>query len=168
MTKQKSLRRTSVLVVAVLLITMSFLCVTLAKFTTSINGSTNEITVAKWNFTADNATETFTITFDADKLAPGDKGSFTVALANASDVKASYTVEAALSGNAPKAMLVSVSENSSGTLEENDSENATITWAWAYDQEGNDDNDWFNTSAYSKTITITVTVEGYQLEKTAN
>ena len=117
MKKNKMMRLASILLVCVLL-TTSVISGTFAKYTSSAT-ATDTATVAKWSFTVggtDIATaETFTVDLfstaneltgtngvgaDADTdvkadgklIAPGTGGSFTLALKNASEVTAKYTI----------------------------------------------------------------------------
>ena len=160
MTNKKTLRRVVVLVLSLLLCSMSFLCVTLAKYQTTVTGTVSA-PVAKWVFTAEGETSTFTIDDLGTKLAPGTDGSFTIDLANASDVMADYTVDAlakvAEGDTLPEGFNVTV-ENGTGSLDKTGDATVTINWAWAFD--GVDT--YFNTTDYSKTITIEVTVIGTQ------
>ena len=164
MTKQKALRRICIMVVCALLCSLSFLSVSLAKFTTSKEGSaTAEIAV--WNFTASTSAQAqsfeFALCEEDQKLAPGDSGSFDIYLANASDVSANYTIEAEVVGDAPAGFTATASK-SSGSLGLTGSETVTVNWAWAF--EGNDENDnqWYSKAGDVKTITIKVTVTGEQ------
>ncbi len=104
MKQSKLLRRISVAIVAGLLITMSVLSVTLAKYTSSFDGTATQ-SVAKWAFTVDGATEgqfNATVSVDtptntnavaASKMAPGTTGKFSFVITNDSDVQATYTVK---------------------------------------------------------------------------
>ena len=98
MKKKGSIAVIALLFVAVLTAVVVFN--TYAKYTDSVtkNGSA---TVAKWNFSTDNSTATYTMNFndsvDAStlvngKFAPGTSGSFEIALANSSEVGVNVTV----------------------------------------------------------------------------
>lgn len=165
--KQKGLRKILLLVVSALVCSISFLCVSLAKYTTT-DSDTQSAPVAKWNLTL--AKQSAEYSFDEFSqlpfLAPGSEGSFKIVIQNASDVKANYTVTADTE-DAPKAFSVTVA-SPTGTLDTTDSVEVTINWAWEFDQSENDDNDWFNTTDYEKMLTIKVTVAGEQFDPSLN
>ncbi len=179
MTKQKSLRRTSVLVVAILLITMSFLCVTLAKYTTTIQGTGNA-TLADWVITANDKTDSFTVdlvndrtndAIDGTMLAPGAKGVITVNVKNESDVPALYTVKIETT-TGPKAlhyytdanctMAYDTENGITGDLAFSETDEVKIYWKWDFNEAGNDDNSW--TSEATDTFKATITVSAEQSE----
>ncbi len=117
MKQSKTFRRISVAIVAVLLITMSVLSVTLAKYTTDFTGEGSR-PIAVWNVNVNDTTTldaddktlgNFTFAIESteftqvnnyenkDMLAPGTSGSFTITVNNESDVAitlsaASFTV----------------------------------------------------------------------------
>ncbi len=110
MKQSKTLRRISVAIVAVLLITMSVLSVTLAKYTTTFTG-TDSLTIAKWDVdvngtTAGKDTNQFTLNLvptttnynhvasdtNGLMLAPGASGQFEVEITNESNVDVEYTM----------------------------------------------------------------------------
>lgn len=167
MRTNKTLRIASVLLIAVLMTT----CIiggTFAKYTSSVNITSTAAGVAKWEVKASGQEETLNIDLTrtikdvlkgddalytendvvATKVAPGTKGSFTIGLANTSDVTASATITLDVSnvptpivftatgatlsksGNTITLTLGSNLAKTSGTAD------VTVNWVWAF--EGND------------------------------
>ena len=100
MKKRNTLTLIALLFVAVLTGVVIFN--TVAKYTSSVENS-GSLTVAKWNFTTDNAlaSNTFNIsiaptatpsTLVANKVAPGTSGSFDIVVSNSSEVGVDVTV----------------------------------------------------------------------------
>ena len=103
MTNKKTLRRVVVLVLSLLLCSMSFLCVTLAKYSSTEN-KTISTTAKEWSFEVSAASEeNGTITLG--NIAPGDSGSVVLKIENTGEVKASYTVVCTIEeGNGPEGL----------------------------------------------------------------
>lgn len=161
MTKQKALRRICIMVVCALLCSLSFLSVTLAKYTTEINGSAS-VAVDTWEITAEGETSEFTINL-GDKAAPGKSGDIKINLANNGTVDATYSIEI-IAGEKPVALTLTPSGACTGSLAAGDElEDLVIgSWSWDFDAADNDDNDWYSTEENAKTITFTVKVTGAQ------
>ncbi len=158
MNKQKTLRRTSVIVVAVLLITMSLLCGTLAKFTTKLEAS-DSVAIAKWNFTVNGSPSAFTFDLGDGPIAPGSTGTVVLKLKNDSEVAATYNIAHELSGTKPTGLTVAADEALTGTLAVGAELTVTLTWTWA---DSADDTTFASTTTGEKQVTLKVTVTGTQ------
>ena len=188
--KKNLAMRVASLVVVCTLITSCLVSSTFAKYTSSAS-ATGTVTVAKWAFKVNNQniTETKDLTFDlfttindtnggADekdvvekKIAPGTKGSFEIALENASEVTANYTVTLGEdeSSTADIPIVFKVANEDKGTntttaqLAAGAKETVTVTWEWPFETEPTDTGDTTDTSlgmahgTYTAKVTITAT-----------
>ncbi len=147
MKQSKTLRRISVAIVAVLLITMSVFSVTLAKYTSAKSGSLGA-TPATWVVTMEDDNKStektlgdnFVLTPSAnDVIQPGmDEIVYKIKLTNASNVKASYVVTVdTTNASKPTNMVITTTNNLTGTLDEGDTTAQTVTIEiklnWAYE-----------------------------------
>lgn len=110
MKQNKTRRRISFLVVAILLITISALSMSLAKYASTQSGDA-QINIAKWEFgldqNSDSAVDTGALSLTPvwtqmtnvapEKLAPGMDGAMTLKLLNKGDVKVNYSVKFSIS-----------------------------------------------------------------------
>ena len=98
----KKHRRSSLVIILLMLVAIATAYVgsTYAKYTETVSGD-GTATVAKWDFTTDNAISNLTINFTnsydattlvAGKIAPGMKGSYDLVVQNTSEVTAEYTI----------------------------------------------------------------------------
>lgn len=149
----------------VAILSLTLVSGTLARYT-SIAGSEDTVKVAKWDVKVngtkledpENSTNTFN--FDlfntikdtkdgndetdvvAGLIAPGTQGQFTLALLNASEVNATYSIDYTVTNTANIPIKFSIDDGDSwGTLEDvtdiainmNASDSYTIQWKWAFD-----------------------------------
>ncbi len=162
MTKQKTLRRVSVAVIAVLLITMSLLCVTLAKYTTQITGTSNG-DVLKWSITVDdkNADYDITAVANADDLYPGMQTiTKTIVIKNEGELDADLTVALTEGENKPTnlqitlAQVVEEGQTAITVLGAGESVSYTLTYSWDYD---GDDGSFQDAVDLVTTVKVTAT-----------
>ncbi len=112
MKQSKLLRRMSVAIVAVLLITMSVLSVTLAKYSNTFTG-TSTGKVLKWEITANEAQSTFTV--DAGNLCPGmvdgtGKVQKEIIIKNSGEINADFTVTLGETQNKPANLNITLTQ----------------------------------------------------------
>jgi len=143
---------------------------TYAKYTTTFQSNTDSARVAQWAFKVEEGTvETKTFEFDLfntvtnvdgsaeenlDKtdgtiIAPGTAGSFTLDLANTSEVDATYTIDYTVEkGNIPLEFKVGNGEWTSTLVDvttpvkiarNNGEDHITIQWRWVYEVTNNDE-----------------------------
>ena len=188
--KKNRTMRVAVLMLALTLITCCFVGSTFAKYASDIKG-TDSVQVAKWAFNvgdkdAATAQEKFTFNlFDtildteagddnqytehdvaATKIAPGTKGSFTIALSNTSDVTARYMAEFDIT-SAPTNLKFSVNGGEYADTIEVDwtqiargaNGNIVVAWEWAFNGDVTTDDNDFGIAAGEVEVTATVYVE---------
>ena len=143
---------------------------TYAKYTTTFQSSTDQARVAQWAFKVEEGTvETKTFEFnlfntvtnvdgsaeenldktDGTIIAPGTAGSFTLDLANTSEVDATYTIDYTVEkGNIPLEFKVRNGEWTSTLADvtapvkiarNNGEDHITIQWRWVYELTNNDE-----------------------------
>ena len=184
MEKRKTNRKGFLALLLLLLVgvTSYYVSGTYAKYVGQVEGE-GSATVAKWNFETDNADVDFEVnlaenydasTLTVERIAPGTKGSFDLALVNTSEVGVDFTVTLGTVTNAPKnikfytdaAMTDELTPGTgtiTGQIAAEDSTGLTVTiyWAWAYETANGDADDTTDGEA-AKTLTIPVTVDGVQ------
>ncbi len=136
--KNKLLRRISVGVAALAIVSTSAVAASFAKYQTTVTGNTDSVVVAKWDFNALNSTtgsgntKTFSnftlvpyqyseVKLEADEttssmLAPGTSGEFTVSASNSSEVDVEYSVEFVVS-NKPENLTFYYEEACTNAIE---------------------------------------------------
>lgn len=191
MRTNKTLRIASVLLIAVLMTT----CIiggTFAKYTSNL-AVTAKQGIATWNVTLDStdqdtATEGIQINLadtvlDANGgeetdvksglIAPGTKGSFKIAIKNASQVKANavltLTVPTLPTGMTLKNGATSLSEGNQTVTVDLDMEQSTateveFTWEWVYDTETAGANDTNDLTFQGQTLSIPVAIAVTQVD----
>ena len=190
-------RGTSLLIVALLLlvgITSRYVAGTFAKYAGEIHHNNGTATVAKWNFTTENETQTLTIalaeTYDAstlvaNKIAPGTSGSFDLALTNGTtETGVDFTVKLKSITGAPANLkfykdqahtteLVPGTSTITGQLAAMDSTGLTVPiyWAWEFgtsDEVDNETNVADTTAGEAaSSLTIGVDIKGVQTAPSA-
>lgn len=165
----KGLRRTSVITIAILLISMSFVCTILAKYFTSKDGAGTQ-PVAKWEFVVNDSdtshthteSKEFCITATPETkssvrtgyIAPGVGGSFEIQATNKGDVQVEYTIEFSVTN---KPTNVKFYYNNSGTLVEITETSGIYTYDFGNGNSANDGILEFGANpgdAVSETVTI--------------
>lgn len=184
--KKSSLRNLGVMAVVLCLVTTCLLGGTLAKYTSTVNGTATFI-AAKWSFKANNQEENFTVT-DIGRsaytntdiadgvIAPGVEGAFDVVLdASESQVGVGYTIKITNADETgtvtiPTGLLFSTDGTTykaldnlgdiTGTIDYSSSEmkkTVQILWKWEYGAESDD------TSSQGKSIDLKIGVTGTQV-----
>lgn len=174
MTKQKTLRRVVVLFIGALLCSMSFLCVTLAKYQSTYEG-TGSGTMATWEFEVYGekvtTAEKFTAKINDDKvIKPGDTGSFKIVLENVGSVDADYVISIDDGYEKPLAFSTGFDANqdpSSGTIEAGETVVVFVTWTWEFEMLNNDDMEWYSIENQAKLIELPITIELTQVAPSA-
>lgn len=168
--KKNRTMRVAVLMLALALVTCCFVGSTFAKYTSTASG-TASATVAKWDIQMQNTeganvnigvTTNNTVKFDlfstikeedttsaeadvkAGKIAPGTGGSFTLAVANKSEVNAKYGVTFALTNEAAIPLEFNVNDGGwKSTLDavedvaiamETGTSDVVVSWRWAFER----------------------------------
>ena len=183
--KKSYAARLGVLAVALSLVTACLLGGTMAKYVTEVTG-TGSATVAKWNFKANGGTESFDVALTdatqagvaANKIAPGAKGSFDIAMSAAdSEVGVDYTIAFSGTDNLPTGLkfysdaagntvITEFDAVSTGTIAAAGTKKETIYWSWP--TTGSDVNDTAaGTAADGAAKTFTIKVTGTQQKPTA-
>lgn len=157
-------RRTTVIICSLLILAIVAACGmlanTYAKYTSTINRTATNYTVAKWSFDTDNSATTFDIELDRtdidqstlkqNKIAPGTSGKFDILLNNANtDTGVKYTITLDQIEGMPEnlkfykdpvhrnELFPNNSESKiTGTLQAQSSqrpETITIYWNWEYE-----------------------------------
>ena len=165
MTNKKTLRRVVVLVLSLLLCSMSFLCVTLAKYQSNFTGSGTG-TVATWEFAVNGTTlgETVTefaeieITSDDVKFAPGASNKVALEVINVGSVDAVFGVEVNGEYDAPNAFSVEISVPDDGEIAAGATATVILSWNWEFTEDIEDDMLWYSTAEEAKTITIPLAI----------
>ncbi len=130
MKNSKALRRISVLVVAILLITLSAVSATFAKYSTTITGS-GDITTAAWAFTVSDNSEDYTFALTADKMAPGNSQTIDLVLQNNGEVDADCVLTLTAPTSTPDALTFALSAEEV-TVKAGTTETITLTIDWEY------------------------------------
>ena len=167
MKKNRMLRIASVLLVAVLLSTCA-ISGTFAKYTSTFNGSATA-TVAKWDVTVAEETQTFTVDFSntakeiggasadaevkAGVIAPGTQGSFTIEVTNNSEVVVEYSVELGNTTTLP--ITFTVAQVQSQQIAMGQTATITVNWVWPFDGTAATD---MELAGDELTVDVTVTV----------
>lgn len=150
--KKNLVLRIGALALAGCCITMTMLSGTFAKYTSTVTG-TATATVAKWSFKVNNndsTTQTFSLTADGEKMAPGTSGKIELTLdGTESDTDIHYVIKLAKSADLaditlPDTFIIGTKNN--GVITEIDSTGlegdlggntkskvVTIDWEWAYE-----------------------------------
>lgn len=165
--KKNVIFRVAAIVVMCALVTACFASSTFARYTSEASGGTS-VTVAKWNFDANEAdiseSETFNIATTIEghnasdvqtKIAPGTNGSFDIELKNTSEVAANYQVAITTPSDFPSVITVSTPANATGTLAPNATATVTVTWDWPYGADVEDSD--YNGASFDITATLTAT-----------
>lgn len=189
--KKSYASRLGVLAVALTLVTACLLGGTMAKYVTEVTG-TGSATVAKWSFTANGETETFTDiniastaytninNTDKNRIAPGTEGSFDITLdATGSDVAVDYTIAFSNLKNKPTNLkfysdeagtteITNLATGFTGKIDYNATADAmkttkTVYWKWAYQTGSSDATDVADSG---KDMTFDIKVTGTQAEPT--
>lgn len=164
--KKSSLRNLGVMAVVLCLVTTCLLGGTLAKYTSTVNGSAT-VTAANWSFKAgstDVGTDAFSVDLNntlttniaAGKIAPGASGEFAIKLdAQSSDVGVDYSIvfSEATDNTLPSALKFTI-ESAQVELETpvtgkipydtnsaNMTKTITVKWEWPYNADGSDNID---------------------------
>ena len=168
---------------------------TYAKYTSNATGTDNA-RVAKWSFTVGGTETATTNTFDFDLfktaytnnqsettvkskgsdnvIAPGTEGSFTIALANNSEVDATYEIDYTVTrtdNSIPVEFSVNAGQTWTADLADvaatrinmdNATANITVQWRWLFD--GDDTTDTTLGTAGTDTITVSAKVTATQAD----
>lgn len=150
----KSLRRLVVAVASILVCSMSFLCVTLAKYSTTVDKEINA-TAKAWEITVTAEGETAGAV-DLGKIAPGSSGSVKVTIANAGEVDATYSI-AISAEDKPEGLTISIQDaDKTGEIAVDGSKEVTINYSWAFEGNNEDDTSW---AGQDISVGLTVTAE---------
>ncbi len=177
----------SILVVILLLlvaIATAYVGGTYAKYTESVSGN-GTATVAKWDFTTDNAISNLTINFTdtyaastlvAGKIAPGTSGSFAISVKNTNtETGVDFTLSLSSVQNVPTNLkfykdstftteITPGSGTITGQLAAKDSTGLSVPiyWKWNYETTGGDTADTTDGKA-AESLTIPITITGTQV-----
>lgn len=186
MKKRSYAARLGVLALALTLVSTCLMGGTLAKYTTEVTG-TGTAEIAKWEFLANNGTDTPSTSMTAltltpasygnvtkGKVAPGTSGNFIITAKNGSEVDATYTI-VFTAENVPTNLKfyqsadgtskgVEITANN-GTytvvtdkaLAQGKTESTYVMWDWAYGNAAESDQDTIATGNYDMTVNVTVT-----------
>ncbi len=158
MKNAKMFRRLSVLVVAVMLITVSVVSVSLAKFTNEYDVTTS-VPTAKWEVDV-NGVKTGSSTLSvADDMVPGVTKTFNIVIDNTGEVDATINLAENTESQAsrPAGVSVTFSENDFELTPEADAKTITVTVAWEYDASNNDDMSYAAGTGFDIVVDITAT-----------
>lgn len=177
----------SMLIVILLLlvaIATAYVGNTYAKYTESVSGN-GTATVAKWDFTTDNAISNLTINFSqsydastltAGKIAPGTSGSFAISVKNTNtETGVNFTIALGTVTNVPtnlkfykdstfNTQITPGSGTITGQLAAKDSTGLSVPiyWKWDYETTNGDEADTTNGKAATE-LTIPITITGTQV-----
>lgn len=150
----KSLRRIVVAVASILICSMSFLCVTLAKYSTTVDKTINA-TAKAWEITVTADGETAGAV-DLGQIAPGSEGSVVVTIANGGEVDATYSI-AISADDKPEGLTISIQDaDKTGEIAVDGSKEVTINYSWAFEGNNEDDTSW---AGRDISVGVTVTAE---------
>lgn len=204
--KKNRTMRVAVLMLALTLVTCCFVGSTFAKYTSTASG-TDSVTVAKWDIQMENTegtdvnigvTTNNTVKFDlfntikdydttsaeadvkAGTIAPGTGGSFTLSVANKSEVNAKYgvTFNVTNAANIPLEFKVNDGEwgNTLAAVEnvaiamETGTSDVVVSWRWAFERGADDSEKATNNAAdtldgvETPTVTVAATIVVEQVD----
>ena len=185
-------RKKSLLVIVLLLLvglTGAYVSSTYAKYTSTIDDNSGSVTVAKWAFATDNASQDLTIdfteTYDAttlvgDRIAPGTSGSFNIAVVNTNtETGVDFTLKIKSATNVPTNLKFYSDESFStvitpgtgtvtGQLAAGDATGLSVPiyWKWEYETADGDGADTTDGEA-AKSLTIVAELTGVQTPPSA-
>lgn len=183
--KKKSLVLIALLVLVGL--TSGYVSRTYAKYVKTLDNATGTTTVAKWDFKKGTNYGVFDITLPgtvdattlvSGRIAPGTSGTFTIDLDNSgSEVGVEYTIEFTTASGVPsnlvfKQSTTTISAAGSkviGTIPAGQTDSVELSWEWPYETTSSaltveDGEDTANGEAVSRTMTLTATVNGKQVQ----
>lgn len=178
--------RSSLVIILLMLVAIATAYVgsTYAKYTEDVSGN-GTATVAKWDFTTDNAISNLTINFSqsydattltAGKIAPGTSGSFAISVKNTNtETGVNFTIALGTVTNVPTNLkfykdstfttqITPGSGTITGQLVAKDSTGLSVPiyWKWDYETTGGDEADTTNGKAATE-LTIPITITGTQV-----
>jgi len=182
----KKHRRSSLVIILLMLVAIatSYVGSTYAKYTETVSGD-GTATVAKWDFTTDNAISTLDIDFTDDydpstlvegKIAPGTSGSFAISVKNThTETGVNFTLALGTATNVPTNLkfykdstftteITPGTGTITGQLAALDSTglDVSIYWKWNYETTNGDTADTTNGKAATE-LTIPITITGTQV-----
>ncbi len=182
----KKHRRSSLVIILLMLVAIatSYVGSTYAKYTETVSGD-GTATVAKWDFTTDNAISTLTINFTnsydattlvAGKIAPGTSGSFAISVKNTNtETGVNFSIALGTVTNIPtnlkfykdstfSTQITPGSGTITGQLAAKDGTGLSVPiyWKWEYETTDGDDEDTTDGKA-ATVLTIPVTITGTQV-----
>lgn len=174
----KNNKKSVMVIIALMLVVLGgyFVAGTYAKYTSEVSGTSNA-SIAGWKWTIGNEdlkniidtkeskyslslfdtiyeedTKTSEEHVSANNIAPGTGGSFTISIANKSQVDATYKYDLSIENNLNAKLQFKVGENGEWTSDiamlsktetdiakETGTDNATIYWKWAYNESESQD-----------------------------
>ncbi len=138
MTKQKTLRRVSVLVIAILIITMSLLCVTLAKYKTEIDANYSG-TAYSWSITANDQTEDFNVSLTGEAYPGMTEKSYTINVKNEGEVDALLAATITLGENNPENIEIALDKTyTAEKIAVGETVTVTVTVNWDFGENVDD------------------------------
>lgn len=182
----KKHRRSSLVIILLMLVAIATAYVgsTYAKYTETVSGD-GTATVAKWDFTTDNAISNLTINFTnsydattlvAGKIAPGTSGSFAISVKNTNtETGVNFTIALGTVTNIPtnlkfykdstfSTQITPGTDTITGQLAAKDGTGLSVPiyWKWEYETTDGDDEDTTDGKA-ATVLTIPVTITGTQV-----
>lgn len=182
----KKHRRSSLVIILLLLVAIATAYVggTYAKYTETVSGN-GTATVAKWDFSNDNAITNLTIDFtntyatstlSAGKIAPGTSGSFAISVKNTNtETGVNFTLSLGTVTDVPTNLkfykdntftteITPGSGTITGQLAAKDGTGLSVPiyWKWEYETTGGDEADTQDGSD-ATTLTIPITITGTQV-----
>ena len=186
----KNHKRSILVLILLLLVAIATTYVggTYAKYTESVSGN-GTATVAKWDFTTDNAISNLTINFTetynastliAGKIAPGTSGSFAISVKNTNtETGVDFTLTLGSVSNIPTNLkfykdstfttqITPGTGTITGQLIAKDSTGLSVPiyWKWDYETSNGDANDTADGKAATE-LTIPITITGTQVAPSA-
>lgn len=186
----KNHKRSILVLILLLLVAIATTYVggTYAKYTESVSGN-GTATVAKWDFTTDNAISNLTINFTetynastliAGKIAPGTSGSFAISVKNTNtETGVDFTLTLGSVTNIPTNLkfykdstfttqITPGTGTITGQLIAKDSTGLSVPiyWKWDYETSNGDANDTADGKAATE-LTIPITITGTQVAPSA-
>ena len=178
--------RSSLVIILLMLVAIATAYVgsTYAKYTEDVSGN-GTATVAKWDFTTDNAISNLTINFSqsydastlsAGKIAPGTSGSFAISVKNTNtETGVNFTIALGTVTNVPtnlkfykdstfNTQITPGNGTITGQLAAEDSTGLSVPiyWKWEYETTDGDDEDTTDGKAATE-LTIPITITGTQV-----
>lgn len=175
-------KRNLILVFALLFVTVltgAIVANTYAKYTSTVDATSINGSVARWSFEFDNSNTILSFnlsqTYDTDtlvenKMAPGTSGHITMFLSNANTEVGTEYVVSILANNVPVNLKFYsdeahtselIDDQLSGTLKPGESTDVNIYWEWPYES-GDDLSDTYDGISASD-MTIMATITGTQV-----